>query len=273
MASMDVYRMLSILYFSSCSALHFAISFPFSLKSDICSLSIIHEVYKSWCHAPRCERTNDMAVSDIFPPHLLLSSITTTRHTHENSIVFSSGIPEIWETGDNKHWCRFKMTTYAGRSAGYVPGKEVVNKEPPVSKYVVEKLYRVHRERVNNMPSTIDSHVKIPDFLKNQTWKKSVERQRQERISQANQEIYDRISKLENKESGYRVEQKLHVKRIEAKSAYLKRLKEHGRLIQLLKIQKENEYLLRRIERAKPEYTKKKCDNWYKHHELFKAGR
>ena len=37
------------------------------------------------------------------------------------------------------------MTTYNGRSANYVAGKEVPNKEPPMSKYVVEKLYKVNK--------------------------------------------------------------------------------------------------------------------------------
>jgi hypothetical protein len=165
------------------------------------------------------------------------------------------------------------MTTYNGRSANYIPGKEVVNKEPPVSKFVVEKLYRVHRERIGKIEPTIDSHVKIPDFLTNQSWKKAAEKQKRIKIARHNQEIYDRISKVENSESAYTSEQKQHVKRIELKATYLKKLKEHGRLVHLLKIQKENEYLLRRIERARPEYTKKKCEDWYKHHELFKAGR
>ena len=160
-----------------------------------------------------------------------------------------------------------------GRSAGYIPGKEVPNKEPPVSKFVVEKLYRVHRLRIQKIEPTIDSHVHIPDFLTNQSWKKNAEKQKAHRMALHNQEIYDRISKVENTDSQYTVEQKAHVRRIEIKAAYLKKLKEHGRLVQLLKIQKENEYLLRRIERARPEYTKKKCDDWYKHHELFKMGR
>lgn len=165
------------------------------------------------------------------------------------------------------------MTTYDGRSASYVPGKEVPNREPPVSKFVVEKLYRVHRERIIKCQPTIDSHVKIPDFLTNQSWKKNAELQRQARIAKHNQEVYDRIAKVENAESQYTIANRIHVKRIEVKSGYLKKLKEHGRLVHLLKIQRENEYLLRRIEKAKPEYTQKKCAEWYRHHELFKAGR
>lgn len=165
------------------------------------------------------------------------------------------------------------MTTYSGRSASYVPGKEVVNKEPPVSRYVVEKLYRVHRERVLNVEKTIDSHVRIPDFLTNQSWKKNVAKHRQQLIDKGNQEIFRRLTKLELTESQITKENKEHVKRIEAKKSYLTRLKEHGRLVQLLKIQKENEHMLVRLEKAKPQYTLKKCKDWYKHHELFKMGR
>lgn len=165
------------------------------------------------------------------------------------------------------------MTTYSGRSANYIPGKEVVNKEPPVSKYVVEKLYRVHRERVLTCESTIDSHVKIPEFLTNQSWKKNAEKARLNNISKENQDIFDRISKVETNESLLTKTNRVHVKRVEAKLSYLKKLKEHGRLVNMIKIQKENEYLLKRLEKAKPQYTLKQCKEWYKHHELYKAGR
>ncbi len=165
------------------------------------------------------------------------------------------------------------MTTYNGRSASYVPGKEVPNKEPPVSKYVIEKLYRVHRERLQKSAPTIDSHVKIPDFLTNQTWKKNAERQRLIDIQRENQEMYGRISKVENEESEITKENKLHVKRVESKLSYLRKLKRHGRLVQLVKIQRENEHLLKRLEKAKPQYTLKKCKEWYKYHEHYKNGR
>lgn len=35
------------------------------------------------------------------------------------------------------------MTTYDGKGNSFVPGKECPNKEPPISRYVVEKLYQV----------------------------------------------------------------------------------------------------------------------------------
>jgi hypothetical protein len=165
------------------------------------------------------------------------------------------------------------MTTYGGRSASYIPGREVVNKEPPVSKYVVEKLYRVHRERVLKVEPTIDSHVKIPDFLTNQTWKKNAEKQKQVVIARENQDIYGRIAKVENGESLITKANRVHVKRVESKLSYLRKLKEHGRLVQMIKIQKENEHFLKRLEKANPQYTLKNCHEWYRHHERFKLGR
>ena len=42
---------------------------------------------------------------------------------------------------------------------------------------------------------------------------------------------------------------------------------------QILKRQKENEHFLKRIERAVPQYSMKKCNDWYQHHVHFKEGR
>eukprot|EP01038_Epipyxis_sp_PR26KG_P005066 gene5066-7070_t len=165
------------------------------------------------------------------------------------------------------------MTTYNGRSASYIPGKEVVNKEPPVSRYVVEKLYRVHRERVLKVEPTVDCHVHVPDFLKNQSWKKQAQKHKEDEIVRHNHEIFGRIARAEKSESGYAKENREHLKRIESKSRYMKKLREEGRLRQIIKIQKENEFVLKRIEKAKPEYTLKSIKDWYKHHEVFKAGR
>jgi hypothetical protein len=165
------------------------------------------------------------------------------------------------------------MTTYAGKSAQYVPGRDVPNKEPPVSKFVVEKLYKVHRLRMKKIEPLVDCHVHIPDFLTNTTWKKNAEISRKAKIMEQNLHMYHRITKVANEESAYKKETKLHVRRIENKAMYLKKLKEQDRLHKAYKIQKENEYILKRIEKAQPEYTKKRLDEWYRHHELFKAGR
>jgi hypothetical protein len=68
------------------------------------------------------------------------------------------------------------MTTYNGRSAQYIPGKEVPNREPAVSKFVVEKLYEVHRKRLIKIEPVVDCHIYIPSFLTNQSWKKNAVR-------------------------------------------------------------------------------------------------
>lgn len=41
----------------------------------------------------------------------------------------------------------------------------------------------------------------------------------------------------------------------------------------MLSIQRENELMQQRIQRARPEYTVKSMKEWYKHHEFFKDGR
>lgn len=165
------------------------------------------------------------------------------------------------------------MTTYNGRSSQYVPGKEVPNKEPAVSKFVVEKLYEVHRKRLTKIEPVVDCHIYIPSFLTNQSWKKNAERSKQLVIRRENQDIYNRIDKLEKEEGYFSKDRKAHVKRLEHKLKYLKKLKDHGRMVNVLKTQKENEHFLKRIERAVPQYSIKKCKEWYKHHEMFKEGR
>lgn len=165
------------------------------------------------------------------------------------------------------------MLTFEGKSASFVPGREVPNKEPPVSKFVVEKLYKVHRERLRDMQPVVDCHVEIPDFLTNMSWKKITEEHRREVIRMHNEEIYQRIAKVENTESLITSENRKHIKHVENELKLMKNLKEKGRVRNILKIQRENEDLLQRIERARPEYTRKAIKEWYKHHELFKKGR
>ena len=99
------------------------------------------------------------------------------------------------------------------------------------------------------------------------------ERSRQLVIRRENQDIYNRIEKLEKEEGYFSKDRKAHVKRLEHKLKYLKKLKDHGRMVNVLKTQKENEHFLKRIERAVPQYSIKKCKEWYKHHEMFKEGR
>ena len=107
------------------------------------------------------------------------------------------------------------MLTFEGKASSFQPGKEVVNKEPPTNKFVVEKLYAVHRKRMAKMEPVVDCHVDIPDFLTNTSWKQITEQHRRDTITKQNEVIYKRIAKAENTESLITTENRLHIKRVE----------------------------------------------------------
>ena len=165
------------------------------------------------------------------------------------------------------------MTTFDGKPFSFVPGKEAPNREPPVSKHVVEKLYQVHRERVLKVEPLIDSHVHIPDFLTNTAWKLSAEEHRRNVIARDNEVIYKRIAKRAAETSNITKDAQDHIRRVNDIKYHTKRLKEAGRVRQVMVIQKENEMMLQRIDRARAEYTVKSIEEWYKHHTRFKEGR
>ncbi len=165
------------------------------------------------------------------------------------------------------------MTTYDGRAYSFQPGRDVVNKEPPVSKFVVEKLYKVHRERILHIQPLVDCHVHIPDFLTDQTWKEAANEHRKNVIAARNEVIYQRIAKRANEESGITKASREHMRRVTEIKGHTKRLKEAGRLRKVFLIQRENEMMMQRIQRVQPEYTLKSMKEWYKHHTLFKEGR
>ena len=165
------------------------------------------------------------------------------------------------------------MTTYDGKSASFNPAIQCPNKEPPVSKFVVEKLYRVHRSRIMNIEPVVDCQVVIPDFLTNQDWKKNAEKHRLQVIKSENEDMFRRLEKVENNESSYTKDSRVHIKRINGKLKYIRHLKESNRVRKLIMIQRENEEMMRRMEKARPQYSMKACREWYHHHEMFKSGR
>ena len=117
--------------------------------------------------------------------------------------------------------------------------------------------------------------MEIPDFMsnENQSWKKITEEHRKEIIRMENEVIYQRIAKMENTESAMTRASRQHKKRVENELKVNEELKLKGRIRDFSeKLQRENEDMLRRIERARPEYSVKNRE-WYKHHELFKQGR
>lgn len=165
------------------------------------------------------------------------------------------------------------MTSYDGKNYQYVPGRDPPNKEPPVSKYVVESLYRVHRERLAKTSHLVDSHVHIPEFMKNRQWRKILIEANDKKLAEKNEIIFSRLQKYENGESGIMKEIKEHRKKSDRIKSISIRLKEQDRMRRTLKIQKDNEHLLSRIERARPALTCKEMKDWYDHHIFFKEGR
>lgn len=165
------------------------------------------------------------------------------------------------------------MTTYDGKGYNYVPGRDPPNKEPPVSKYVIEKLYRVHRERLQRVEPLVDHHVHIPEFMTNTKWKDNIKLHKAEILVRHNEEMAHRLQKVENATSEITKEIRFHQKNISEIQGHNRRLREQDRLRKILRIQKDNEHMLKRIERARPEYTLKSMKDWYKYHIHFKEGR
>ena len=167
------------------------------------------------------------------------------------------------------------MLTFDGKALNFEANKakEPANKEVSPNRFQVELLYKVHRQRVLAAKPTIASYVEIPDFLTNTDWKEQAKLHKQQKITAENETIYRRISRAENAESHITKENREHIERVEHELVLMERLKRMGRARNIIRINKENEDMLMRIERARPEYTQKALKDWYKHHELFKKGR
>jgi hypothetical protein len=165
------------------------------------------------------------------------------------------------------------MTTYDGRSANYVAGRVSTNTEPNISRLVIEKQYQVHREKLNKIQTLTDSHLIIPDFLVNQSWKLFQAEKKKRDMIKHNEIIYERIMKAETDESIIKREVSGHAKRVQDVKQICGNIKEAHRVKNLLQIQKDNEIILQRIEKAKPIYTLKGMKEWYKPHILYKENR
>ena len=168
------------------------------------------------------------------------------------------------------------MATFDGRAASYVPGVVPANQEPlytAVGKKLLEKTYEVHRTRVINAVPMVDARLRVFDFLTDQSWKMLSKRHQELELMKHNEVIYGRISKVENQESSYTKERRDHVRNIEHQSKHSKRLKEVGRLRAVMRIQRENEHMHKRIQKAQPYYSRAKFKKDYSHHELFKNAK
>lgn len=168
------------------------------------------------------------------------------------------------------------MTTFEGKSASFVAGKQSSNKEPlytAVGKKLLESLYCVHRERVLKVEKTVDDRFVALDFLTDTSWKQIARRHKELTIMKHNEAFYARLSKLENTESAFLREQKRHQRHIKGQAEYSKRLKAHGRRLKVDKINRENEHMHHRIAHATPFYSRKMFAADYKRNqEQINAG-
>ena len=166
-------------------------------------------------------------------------------------------------------------TTFEGKPLSFDGMKHVVNKEPTLGsdKEVVEKMYRAHRERVLDQGTVLDTHVHIPEFMKNQTWRKVVKNRKDKILAVNNEHMYERLQKAQNKMSAYTADNIRHVELTGSMSKCMSNLRNATRLRKNVQIQRENEYLMVRLNKARPVSTAKDISDWYKHHVVFKEGR
>lgn len=168
------------------------------------------------------------------------------------------------------------MLTFEGKPFNYYKNKakQPPNKESSPNRFLLEKLYRVHRVRVLDARPAVETHVHIPDFIKNALGAKEVAKEhQQQRVTKENETIYRRIARAENAESHITKDAREHVRRVEHELVLMERLKKMGRARGILRVNRENEDIMMRIEHARPEYSIKAMKEWYKYHELFKKGR
>jgi hypothetical protein len=162
---------------------------------------------------------------------------------------------------------------YDGYSSGYSAGKKVVNKEPLTSKFLVEKLYKYHRERILAIETVIDDQLVQPEFMVKQEWKKTAKRRQAHLIAIENEAFYQRLSTAETKSSSYTEENIKHVELTNHVKKHITRLNSNVRIRKLTQIQKENEFFLHRLQKARPQTDSKAVEQWYQAHIKFRQGR
>jgi hypothetical protein len=88
-----------------------------------------------------------------------------------------------------------------------------------------------------------------------------------------NRIIYERIAKVEARDSKIAQETREHIKRVESVREYDRRLREDGRRRIEHRIERENIYFQKRLEGVKSLYSRRRFQDEYKYHMHFKNGR
>ena len=162
---------------------------------------------------------------------------------------------------------------YDGKPSDYIAGKCATNKEPNVSKFLVEKLYRYHRERILKIETVVDDQLVIPVHIRKSGYKALTQRRHAHNIAIENEQFYQRLLKAEKKVSSITEDNIKHVKLVNNIKSHFTKLNDTVRVRKLTQIQKENEYFLHRLQKARPELSVTEVQAWYQGHVKFREGR
>ena len=150
-----------------------------------------------------------------------------------------------------------------------------VNKEPVfATPAVVERIYANHRDRLlHHTESTIDTHVHIPDFLKNKTWRVQAKKRQQKVLALNNEHSTRRLEEAGKRMSVYTADNIKHTEILHAMEKHLGRLTKLTREHKVKEIRKENEFVNQRIRETRPVTRNEDLRAWYQHHHNFKQNR
>ena len=150
----------------------------------------------------------------------------------------------------------------------------VVNKEPTMSTpMVVERMYEHHRERVLQQGTVLDTHVHIPEFMKNQRWRKLAKDRKEQILAIDNEHFNKRLAAAENTMSIYTAANIKHMDIINGMKKHMGRLPEQARIRKRKELKKENKFMMARLDNARPKTSVAELKTWYQHHINFKDNR
>ena len=150
----------------------------------------------------------------------------------------------------------------------------VVNKEPTMSTpMVVERMYEHHRERVLQQGTVLDTHVHVPEFMKNQRWRKLAKDRKEKILAIDNEHFNKRLAVAETKMSIYTAANIKHMDIINGMKKHMGRLPEQARIRKRKELKRENKFLMTRLENARPKTSVAELKTWYQHHINFKDNR
>jgi len=162
------------------------------------------------------------------------------------------------------------LSTSASSRIRGPPNKEPVFATPAV----VERVYGNHRDRLlHHTETTLDTHVHIPDFLKNKTWRVQAKKRQQKILAINNEHSTRRLEEAGKRMSVYTADNIKHAEILHAMEKHLGRLTKLTREHKVQEIRKENKFVNKRIRETRPVTRNTELREWYQHHLNFKNNR